>query len=67
MFERGPNLSLENKLAPDVISKYIVNGFQYLGKDEGSESSIPIREFLTLKSGEPCTGYGRNVTVENFF
>uniref|UniRef100_A0A1B0B4S7 PiggyBac transposable element-derived protein domain-containing protein n=1 Tax=Glossina palpalis gambiensis TaxID=67801 RepID=A0A1B0B4S7_9MUSC len=54
-------------LASDVSSKYIVNGFPYLGKDEGREPSISLGEFVTLKLAEPCTGHGRNITVDNFF
>lgn len=54
-------------LASDVGSKYVVNGFPYLGKDEGRESSVPLGEFVTLKLVEPYTGHGRNITADNFF
>lgn len=54
-------------LASDVSSKYIVNGFPYLGKDEGRESSVPLGEFVTLKLAEPYTGHGRNITTDKFF
>lgn len=54
-------------LASDVSSKYIVNGFPYLGKDEGRESSVPLGEFVTLKLAEPYTGHGKNITADNFF
>lgn len=54
-------------LASDVSSKYIVNGFPYLGKDEGRESLVPLGEFVTLKLAKPYMGHGRNITTENFF
>ncbi|CAL7933005.1 unnamed protein product [Xylocopa violacea] len=54
-------------LVSDVSSKYIVNGFPHLGKDEGRESSVPLGEFVTLKLAKPYTGHGRNITTDNFF
>lgn len=36
-------------LASDVKSKYILNGFSYLEKDEVQESSAPISESVVLK------------------
>ncbi|KAL6417615.1 hypothetical protein ACFW04_014418 [Cataglyphis niger] len=43
-------------LASDVSSKYILNGFPYLGKDEQRPSSMLL-----------TTNCGRNVTTDNFF
>lgn len=54
-------------MASHVSSKHIVNGFPYLGKDEGRESSVLLGEFVTLKLAEPYTGHGRNITTDNFF
>ncbi|CAK9803942.1 PiggyBac transposable element-derived protein 4 [Anthophora quadrimaculata] len=54
-------------LASDVHSKYIINGFPYLGKDESREPSVPLGEFVTMKLAEPYVGCGRNITTENFF
>lgn len=54
-------------LAFDVRSKYIINGFPYLGKDESRESSVPLGEFVTMKLAEPYVGCGRNITTDNFF
>ena len=37
-------------LASDIKTKYIINGFPYLGKGETRETSvIPLGEFVTLK------------------
>lgn len=49
-------------LASDVDSKYVINAFPYLGKDENRPS-----EYVVLKLIEPFTGCGRTVTTDNFF
>uniref|UniRef100_A0A1A9US35 DDE_Tnp_1_7 domain-containing protein n=1 Tax=Glossina austeni TaxID=7395 RepID=A0A1A9US35_GLOAU len=67
MPNKPDKFSIKFWLASDVSSKYIVNGFPYLGKDEGRESSIPLGEFVTSKLAQPYTGHGRNITVDNFF
>ncbi|XP_043505326.1 piggyBac transposable element-derived protein 4-like [Polistes fuscatus] len=54
-------------LAFDVRSKYIINGFPYLGKDESREPSVPLGEFVTMKLAKPYVGCGRNITTDNFF
>lgn len=54
-------------LASDVKSKFIINGFPYLGKDATKESSVPLAEFVVVKLIEPYTYSGRNVTTDNFF
>ncbi|XP_046827873.1 piggyBac transposable element-derived protein 4-like [Vespa crabro] len=54
-------------LASDVRSKYIINGFPYLGKDESREPSVPLGEFVTMKLAESYVGCGRNITTDNFF
>lgn len=50
----------------DVNSKYIIDGFPYLGKDKRREYSILLGEFVVLKLMEPFTECGRNVTIDNF-
>ncbi|XP_066590647.1 uncharacterized protein [Prorops nasuta] len=54
-------------LASDVRSKYLVNGFPYLGKDETRGSNFPLGEFVVTKLAEPYLGCGRNITTDNFF
>lgn len=54
-------------LASDVSSKYVLNGFPYLGKDEQRPSSILLSEHVVLKLVEPYTNCGRNITTDNFF
>lgn len=54
-------------LASDVNSKYLVNGFPYLGKDDIRPQSTSLSEFVVLKLVEPYTGHGRNITTDYFF
>lgn len=54
-------------LASDVSTKYVINGFPYLGKDENRGTSSTLGEFVVLKLLEPFTGCGRSVTTDNFF
>lgn len=54
-------------LASDVETKYVVNGFPYLGKDETRNASTPLSEFVVMKLLEPYTMEGRTVTTDNFF
>lgn len=54
-------------LAADVNSKYLINGFPYLGKDEQRPQNILLGEHVVLKLMEPFLNKGRNVTTDNFF
>ena len=53
-------------LAVDVQSKYILNGFPCMGKDE-TRCSNSLGQFVTLKLAEPYLQRGRNITTDNFF
>lgn len=54
-------------LACDVKSKYLVNGFPYLGKDEKRPPGQRLGENVVFRLMEPYTNKGRNVTTDNFF
>jgi hypothetical protein len=54
-------------LASDVKTKYVLNGFPYLGKDEKRNSETPLGEFVVLELMKPYTGKERTVTTDNFF
>lgn len=54
-------------LASDVSTKYIINGFSYLEKEEKRGASTPLAKFVVLKLMEPFTGCERSVTTDNFF
>lgn len=54
-------------LAVDVASKYLVNGFPYLGKDETRPTGMRLADHVVMKLMEPYFGKGRNVTTDNFF
>ena len=54
-------------LAADLDSKYMLNGFPYLGKDESRPATQSLGENVVLKLVEPFVGKGRNITTDNFF
>ena len=54
-------------LAVDAESKYLVNGFPYLGKDEHRPKNESVSEYVVLQLMDPYLGKGRNVTTDNFF
>ena len=54
-------------LAADVDTKYMVNGYPYLGKDPSRPAKQSLGESVVLKLVEPFLGKGRNVTTDNFF
>ncbi|CAK6968768.1 piggyBac transposable element-derived protein 4-like [Scomber scombrus] len=51
-------------IAADVETKYMLNGFPYLGKDPSNQS---VSERVVMKLMEPYLGKGRNVTTDNYF
>ena len=54
-------------LAVDATSKYLVNGFPYIGKEAHRPTNQPVTEFVVLQLMEPFLDKGRNVTTDNFF
>ncbi|XP_042911628.1 piggyBac transposable element-derived protein 4-like [Parasteatoda tepidariorum] len=54
-------------LAADVDSKYLINGFPYLGKDHQCPPNVPLSEYVVLRLISPYENKGRNVTTDNFF
>lgn len=67
MPNKPSKFSIKFWLASDVKSKYIINGFPYLGKEVVREPSTPLGDFVVLKLMEPYTMKGRCVTTDNFF
>lgn len=54
-------------IAVDLETKYILNAFPYLGKNEERDRNQRLSEYVVLKLIEPFQNMGRNVTVDNFF
>ncbi|XP_071040407.1 piggyBac transposable element-derived protein 4-like [Parasteatoda tepidariorum] len=54
-------------LAADVETKYVLNAFPYLGKNEERDKNQRLSEYVVLKLIESFQNVGRNVTVDNFF
>lgn len=54
-------------LLVDVDSKFLCNGFPYLGKDDLRPRDETLPESVIMKLMEPFQKKGRNVTTDNFF
>lgn len=51
----------------DVDSKYLVNGFPYLGKESDKEAGVLQGEFAVKKLIQPYENFGHCVCTDNFF
>ena len=51
----------------DADSKYVYNGFPYLGKDETRDTSISVPTNIIMKLMQLFFKHGYNVTCDNFF
>ncbi|XP_052901621.1 uncharacterized protein LOC128309304, partial [Anopheles moucheti] len=54
-------------MAVDVDSKYIINIFPYLGKNNERPAKERLGDFVVKKLVDPYLNRGRNVTCDNFF
>ncbi|CEF59944.1 Hypothetical protein SRAE_X000168650 [Strongyloides ratti] len=67
MLNKPHKIGIKFWLASDVGTKYVVNGFPYLGKDENRNRLTPLSEYVVMKLLKPYTMTGRTVTTDNFF
>ncbi|XP_056221053.1 piggyBac transposable element-derived protein 4-like [Seriola aureovittata] len=54
-------------LAADVETKYMLNAFPYLGRDDTRPPKQRVGDNVVMRLVEPFMGKGRNVTTDNFF
>ena len=55
-------------MAVDVETKYLFNGFPYVGKDESRKSDVSVpTDVLVMKLLMPFLKKGHNVTSDNYF
>ncbi|KAJ4428449.1 hypothetical protein ANN_24486, partial [Periplaneta americana] len=54
-------------LLVDVDSKYLCNGFPYLGKNEQRPDDDTLLENVVMRLAAPYLNKGRNMTTDNFF
>lgn len=54
-------------LAVDVRTKYLLNAFPYLGKNEERPLNQRLSEYVVMRLMKPFLSKGLNVTVDNFF
>ena len=54
-------------LLVDVETKYLCNGFPYLGKYDPNSQKKPFGDFVVLELMKPYYGLGYGVTTDNYF
>jgi len=54
-------------LAVDKESKYLINGFPYVGKDEMRSANDRVSDRVVMQLMHPYLRKGRNVTTDNYF
>ena len=53
-------------IAADVKTKYMLNSFLYMGKDDSRPAGVTLNEHVVLQLLEPYRKTDRNVTTDNF-
>ena len=54
-------------LVVDKDSKYVANGFPYIGKDELRSTNERVSDHVVMKLAEPYLKKGRNIITDNYF
>ena len=54
-------------LAVDKDSRYVANGFPYVGKDESRSTDERVSDHVVMKLAESYLKKGRNITTDNHF
>jgi hypothetical protein len=54
-------------LLADVKTKYLLNGFPYLGKDERRPSHVQLSEYVVMRLMEGLLDKGYNIVCDNFY
>ena len=54
-------------MAVDVETKYLFNGFPYVGKDERRSGDVSMPTGIVMKLMMPLFKKGHNVTSDNYF
>lgn len=67
MLNKPHKFGIKFWLASDASSKYILNGFPYLRKDEQRPSSMLLSGHVLLKLAELYINFCRNITTDNSF
>ena len=66
MSKKPDKFGIKFWLLVDLETKYLINGFPYLGKDE-ERGNLPVSTAVVLRLVEKFTGNGHNVTSDNYF
>ena len=58
MPNKSGKFGIQNWILSDCKSKYMLNAFPYLGKDETRPSNVPFVEYVVMHLDEPYFGKG---------
>ena len=67
MANKPDKFGLKFWMVVDADSKYVYNGFPYLGKDETRDTFISVPTDVVIKLMQALFKHGYNVTCDNFF
>ncbi|XP_071749001.1 piggyBac transposable element-derived protein 4-like [Lepeophtheirus salmonis] len=67
MAKKPDKFGIKFWFAVDASSKYLVNGFPYMGKYFQRPAYKSLSEYVVMKLMKPYLGKGRTVTTDNFF
>lgn len=67
MANKPDKFGLKFWLLVDLRTKYLLNGFPYLGKDESRPLNQQLGEYIVMRLAEPFFNSGINITTNNYF
>jgi len=67
MANKPDKFGLKFWMMVDADSKYLYNGFPYLGKDDTRDTSVSVPTNVVMELMRPLFKHGYNVTCDNFF
>ncbi|GFW35658.1 piggyBac transposable element-derived protein 4 [Trichonephila clavipes] len=67
MPSKPDNFDINFWLAADVDSKYVLNGFPFLSKDEERPENLSLSKYVGLRLIEPFENKGKNITTQIIF
>ena len=67
MANKPDKFGLKFWMMVDADSKYLYNGFPYLGKDDTRDTSVSVLTDVVMKLMRPLFKHGCNVTCDDLF
>ena len=67
MANKSDKFGIKFWMAIDVETKYLFNGFPYVGKDESRSNDVSVPTDMVMKLMMPLFKKAHNVTSDNYF